>query len=46
MIAEGAGLHVGGLPIGPVRMHRYVRPGPTARGVMSGWAACHHACLG
>jgi len=37
VITKGAGQHVGGLPIGPVRTHREVQPGPTARGVLSGW---------
>jgi len=40
LITEGAGL-----PIDPVHAHRYVRPGLTVRGVLSGWAACLHACL-
>ena len=34
---NAAGLHVGGLLIGPVHTHRWVRPGPTAQGVPSNW---------
>jgi len=45
VITEGAGLHVGGLPIGPVHTHCSVRPGLTACGVLSGWAAYHHERL-
>jgi len=38
-------LHVGGLPIGPVYTHRYVRPELTVLDVLSGLAAYQHACL-